>query len=100
VSTDTLITATVPGVLVMFNTWFTHRLRRAVSDARSDIADTRRALLAPRKIVFDANGKPAGTILDLRSDAPSWEAFLREAPVLEVGRRLDDDPPEAAPPPA
>lgn len=78
---DASTAALIAGSFTVFNSFMIVRLSR---DHRS----LKRAITADRKIVYDADGRPVGTVLDLRGD-DEWTEWAR----LATRRRHDDQPP-------
>lgn len=65
VVSDTITAAAIAGLFSVLNTIigaFLLREQRRV----------RKVLAAPRQMVYDAAGRPIGTVLDLRTHAPEW----------------------------
>lgn len=56
---DSGVAPVVNGLFLLVNTYLIWKLR-------GPIEQTHRALFAPRKIIYDADGHPVGTVLDLR----------------------------------
>lgn len=61
------------GAITLINTcltaWLVHGQRRVRTGQR----ELRDAITAPRRMLYDVEGKPIGTVIDLNSDRhPSW----------------------------
>jgi hypothetical protein len=77
---DATYAALISGLFTFINTGLLLLLRR-------DHHEMRTALTADRRIIYDADGRPIGTVLDLRT-GDSWDAWREQ-----VSRRHDDPPP-------
>lgn len=71
--------ALIAGGFTVLNTFLLFRLQRPVTR-------THQALVAPRRIIYDAEGRPIGTVLDLRGDSD----FDMDALLVSSQRRRDD----------
>lgn len=96
---EAVTAAIIAGLFSVLNSvllWLLHRrtsgIEAKAEDIQADQKATRAALTAPRRIVYDQNGDPIGTVIDLRQ-GDDWDKWL-----AQHSRRADDDPPTSPPP--
>lgn len=77
--------ALIGGGFTLINTALLAVLHRKATDIQADQKETRAALTAPRRIVYDQGGNPIGTVIDLHRGG-GWDSWLSQH-----GRRAEDD---------
>jgi hypothetical protein len=74
-------------VFSVINTFFNARLLQRVEHTHTEVKRTRKVLEAPRRVLYDQEGRPFGTVLALEEDDTDWS--------VQTSRRYTD-PPEAS----
>lgn len=83
--------AVIAGFFTVVNTAMLAVLHRRQGDLQRNQEDVKTALTAPRRLIYDQDGNPIGTVLDLHRTG-GWDEWL----TARHGRRQTDDPPPPA----